>query len=361
MKQNIIISIGLLTGACIISQSNAIAQDEIPNLKKPSSWNQYLDSVVESGDLGTWRYSGVTKDLWAGIPAGIRYVGNDTIDISHDKKKLLIAGEMIAEDGKMLSIGSGFVGWDPVAKRIYSFFSGYDGGKPFWGPRELVGFSSEGEVWKYTETSRGDTYETQIVSKRTSKTSRTNIIKKTDGTGEVFEVNLRKVISADIAETEVEKSILRTKDEISKKVIKYFDSAFDGDLKYAESFYADDVEVMINKIKVSGKKAYIERLTKIQKVLFKDMKFLDLHVHTNYFSDEALASNGKTFGDLRSKTIWSNAWAELQAVGRITKKNVTFPIHCDFRWENGKVVEMLAYYDPTVMNDEIAALEVSGK
>ena len=194
---------------CLLTFVNmaVIAQDEIPNLKKPSSWKQYLDSVVESGDLGTWRYSGVTKDLWAGIPAGIRYVGNDTIDISHDKKKLLIAGEMIAEDGKMLSIGSGFVGWDPVAKRIYSFFSGYDGGKPFWGPRELVGFSSKGEVWKYTETSRGDTYETRIVYKRTSKNSRTNIIKKTDGTGEVFEVNLRKVISADIAETEVEKKV----------------------------------------------------------------------------------------------------------------------------------------------------------
>ena len=187
---------------CLLTFVNmaVIAQDEIPNLKKPSSWNQYLDSVIEYGDLGTWRYSGVTKDLWAGIPAGIRYVGNDTIDISHDKRKLLIAYEMIAEDGKMLSIGSGFVGWDPVAKRIYSFFSGYDGGKPFWGPRELVGFSSKGEVWKYTETSRGDTYETQIVSKRTSKTSRTNIIKKTDGTGEVIEVNLRKVISADIAD-----------------------------------------------------------------------------------------------------------------------------------------------------------------
>ena len=103
-----------------------------------------------------------------------------------------------------------------------------------------MGFSSKGEVWKYTETSRGDTYETQIVSKRTSKTSRTNIIKKTDGTGEVIEVNLRKVISADIVVTD-EKSILRTKDEISKKVIKYFDSAFDGDLKYAESFFGNDV------------------------------------------------------------------------------------------------------------------------
>ena len=194
---------------CLLTFVNiaVIAQDEIPNLKKPSSWNQYLDSVVESGDLGTWRASGVTKDLWVGIPAGIRYVSNETIDISHDKKKLLMAHEYITEDGKMLSIGSGFVGWDPVAKRIYSFYSGYDGGKPFWGPRELVGFSSKGEVWKYTETSRGATYETLQVSKRTNKNSRTNITKKTDGTGEIIENNLRKVISADIAETEVEKEV----------------------------------------------------------------------------------------------------------------------------------------------------------
>jgi hypothetical protein len=207
MKHNIITSIGLLAGAFILAQSNAIAQDEIPNLKTPSSWKQYLDSVVESGDIGTWTATGVTKDLWVGIPAGIRYVSNETIDISHDKKKLLMAHEYITEDGKMLSIGSGFVGWDPVAKRIYSFYSGYDGGKPFWGPRELVGFSSKGEVWKYTETSRGETYETQQVSKRTNKNSRTNITKKTDGTGEVIEVNSRKVIAADIAETEVEKKV----------------------------------------------------------------------------------------------------------------------------------------------------------
>ena len=91
MKHNIITSIGLLAGAFILAQSNAIAQDEIPNLKTPSSWNQYLNSVVESGDLGTWRASGVTKDLWVGIPAGIRYVSNETTDISHDKKKLLMA------------------------------------------------------------------------------------------------------------------------------------------------------------------------------------------------------------------------------------------------------------------------------
>ena len=184
-----------------------IAQDEIPNLKTPSSWEQYLDSVVESGDIGTWRTTGVTKDLWVGIPAGVRFVSNETTDISHDKKKVLIAHEMITEDGKMLSIGSGFIGWDPVEKRIYSFYSGYDGGKPFWGPRELVGFNSGGEVWKYTETSRGETYETQLTSKRISKNSRTNITKKTDGTGEVHEVSLIKVISANNTKTEVEKEV----------------------------------------------------------------------------------------------------------------------------------------------------------
>jgi hypothetical protein len=181
---------------CLLTFVNmaVIAQDEIPNLKKPSSWEQYLNSVVESGDLGTWRAGGVTKDLWVGIPAGIRYVSNDTRDISHDRKKLLIAHEMIAENGKMLSIGSGFVGWDPIEKRIYSFYSGYDGGKPFWGPRELVGFSSEGEVWKYTETSRGDTYETLIVYKRTSNNSRVDIVKRTDGTGDIQQTKLIKII-----------------------------------------------------------------------------------------------------------------------------------------------------------------------
>ena len=181
---------------CMLTFVNiaVIAQDEIPNLKKPSSWEQYLNSVIESGDLGTWRAGGVTKDLWVGIPAGIRYVSNDTRDISHDRKKLLIAHEMIAENGKMLSIGSGFIGWDPIEKRIYSFYSGYDGGKPFWGPRELVGFSSEGEVWKYTETSRGDTYETLIVYKRTSNNSRVDIVKRTDGTGDIQQTKLIKII-----------------------------------------------------------------------------------------------------------------------------------------------------------------------
>ena len=60
------------------------------------------------------------------------------------------------------------------------------------------------------------------------------------------------------------------------------------------------------------------------------MKFEQLHIHTNYFSKEALAHDGKTFGEIRpeEQTVWTNAWATL-SFNRFS--NI-----------KGKVVEMLA-------------------
>ena len=54
-----------------------------------------------------------------------------------------------------------------------------------------------------------------------------------------------------------------------------------------------------------------------------------------------------------------NVWGTLKGVGRSSNKQISFRIHMDFRTVNGKVVEMLAYYDPTQMNEEIKALEAS--
>ena len=162
---------------------------------------------------------------------------------------------------------------------------------------------------------------------------------------------------------EEEKSYLKTKDAISMNVKKYFDSSSDDDpSKFAENFYAEDVEVFINDLVIKGKKNYIERLNKIHKKLIKDMKFEQLHIHTNYFSKEALAHDGKTFGEMHPNedtTIWTNAWGTLKGVGRSSNKPISFRIHMDFRTVKGKVVEMLAYYDPTQMNEEIKALEAS--
>ncbi len=158
-----------------------------------------------------------------------------------------------------------------------------------------------------------------------------------------------------------EKSYLRTQDAISKNIRKYFEEVPKENIAFAETFYGDEVEVWVNDIVVNGKEDYLARLNRIHKVLLKDMTVEKLHVHTNYFSPEALTMEGKTVGEMNpgEETIWSNAWAIVNATGRVTGKEITFRMHMDFRTLKGKVVEMLAYYDPTQLNAEIAALEAS--
>jgi hypothetical protein len=159
---------------------------------------------------------------------------------------------------------------------------------------------------------------------------------------------------------EEEKSTLRTKDALSQKAADFFAAMSRGDQDFFASFFAENVEVHVNDITVTGKQAYLARLQKITTVIFANMTFEKLHVHTNYFSPEALAFNGKTFGEVRPEpSIWTNAWATNHAVGRTTQKKSSVEMHIDFRWEGEQVVQMLAYYDPTFMNEEIAALEAS--
>ena len=160
---------------------------------------------------------------------------------------------------------------------------------------------------------------------------------------------------------EEEKSYLRTKDEISMKIRKYYEEMSKENIKFAENFYSDDVKVAINDLDVNGKKDYIARLNTIHKKLFKDMKVEELHVHTNYFSSEALTSDGKTVGEKSpdEDMIWTNAWGTITGVGRVTNKKISFRMHMDFRTSKGKVVHMLAFYAPTQLNEEINALEAT--
>ena len=158
-----------------------------------------------------------------------------------------------------------------------------------------------------------------------------------------------------------EKSYLLTRDDISKNIRNYLEEMSKENIAFAETFYGDEVEVWVNDIVVNGKEAYVDRLNRIHKVLLKDMTVEKLHVHTNYFSPEALTMDGKTVGEMNpgEETIWSNAWAIVKATGRVTGEEITFRMHMDFRTLKGKVVEMLAFYDPSQLNAEIAALEAS--
>ena len=83
---------------------------------------------------------------------------------------------------------------------------------------------------------------------------------------------------------EEEKSYLRTKDDISMKVRKYFKSISTGDIDYAAAFFGEGLEVHVNDLSLTGKAEYLKRLENTTTQLFKDIQFKDLHVHTNYFS-----------------------------------------------------------------------------
>ena len=70
----------------------------------------------------------------------------------------------------------------------------------------------------------------------------------------------------------------------------------------------------------------------------------DLYVHTNYFSD----------GE-----VWSNSWFTWSGVGKTTGVEYTNRAHFDYKWENGKIVEMLAYYSEYADLKESAALQAA--
>ena len=159
---------------------------------------------------------------------------------------------------------------------------------------------------------------------------------------------------------ENDRSELRTRDPLSKRAHEFLKAFARNDVKFLKAFFFDDVEVTINGVTVANnRKDYLARVDYLVNTLLKDIRFEEIHVHTNYFSPNSLASDGKTFGDLRPTSIWTNAWMDFNRIGRTTKREQANGVHLDFRWENDKVVEMLVYGEATFMQEEETALKSS--
>ena len=75
-------------------------------------------------------------------------------------------------------------------------------------------------------------------------------------------------------------------------------------------------------------------------ILYTDISIEDLYVHTNYFAD----------GE-----VWSNAWFTWKGKGQTTGDDYSNRGHFDYKWEDGKIVELLAYYSETAEMTEAAA------
>ena len=173
--KNIICSLALLLSVSILNADHH-KKDE-SNLKLPTSWKEYLSLKKKQKAFGVWSYTGRTSSMWEGIPEGIEYSHTHTTQMSADGSKILSSHVMKTKDGAILSTGSGMETWDAKRNKIFSSHSGYDGGKLYTGPSELIGIGESAENWKYTETISGKTYEV-IQTRKTeapNKRSETNV------------------------------------------------------------------------------------------------------------------------------------------------------------------------------------------
>jgi len=101
---------------------------------------------------------------------------------------------------------------------------------------------------------------------------------------------------------------------------------------------SDNAIVRVNNTVMDGKT--VKEIFKSHHTIFNDIEILDGYAHTNYFKDG---------------NIWTNKWFTWEGTGNKTGIRYSNRSHFDYRWENGKIVEMGCYFDTTALNMELAA------
>ena len=189
-----------LTLLCTLATSVACAtvlnaEDKTTDtLVAPASWQEWRDYRQRGGDLGSWVAEGKTQALWEGIPAGLNYKETTTWELINGGDRIRRSHQMIAEDGTVISVGSGNTYWDKESGTVKTLYAGHDLGKPFTGHNTLIGYDKlSGAVrWKYTETSHGKTTDYLIDVTKKSRNTRASSVRKSAG-GDPWNSTLTRV------------------------------------------------------------------------------------------------------------------------------------------------------------------------
>ena len=138
---------------------------------------------------------------------------------------------------------------------------------------------------------------------------------------------------------ETNQSVIKTDDELSSNIKflleKYVKNEFD-----VSELYSKDLISRINNMEINGYDNLIPGFKAHHEILYNNINIKDLYVHTNYFV------NGE---------IWSNAWFTWTGTGKTTGDDYSNRGHFDYKWENGKIVELLAYYSENAEAKEAKA------
>ena len=129
-------------------------------------------------------------------------------------------------------------------------------------------------------------------------------------------------------------------DENSKNVTALNKDYSENKFILWESMLADDAIISFNNSKPT--KAFLLERFKDDHAMFNDIQIENSYVHTNYF---------------KSKDVWSNHWFTWMGTGNKTGVRYANNCHFDFKWENGKIVELSMYVDTKSYEIELAARE----
>ncbi|MEC8738328.1 MAG: nuclear transport factor 2 family protein [Bacteroidota bacterium] len=140
-------------------------------------------------------------------------------------------------------------------------------------------------------------------------------------------------------QTNQNQSVIKNDDELTSNIEllfdKYLENKWDG-----SELYAEDVVCKINNLEFSGRDNLMKGFKDHHDFLYDNIAIKEMKVYTTYFAD------GET---------WSNAWFTWTGTGKTTGNDYSNRGHFDYKWEDGKIVELLAYYSEDAGNTEAAA------
>ena len=131
---------------------------------------------------------------------------------------------------------------------------------------------------------------------------------------------------------------IKDTDKYSKTVINMNETYANNDHSVWDEMLSDDAKVYLNNTVVDGKT--VKEAFKGHHSIFNDIKIIEAYAHTNYF---------------KSGDVWTNNWFIWMGTGNKTGIRFSNRAHFDMKWDNGKIIEMLCYFDNTALNMEITA------
>ena len=113
-----------------------------------------------------------------------------------------------------------------------------------------------------------------------------------------------------------------------------------NDQSQLKNLLTSDATININGVDVPGGVDGLAEGERMHHKIFKNIKFeVGANITSKY-------ENGQT---------WTHVWAWWSGEGKKTKNSSTIPVHIAFKWNGMKATQAYMMYDPTALNNEIAA------